>query len=102
MQALCRWFLGFVVAGFFLSAVSAQEIGQGQTKFNLDLPFDALGETGEDEEDPPEVVQFYGQNLEGDGFYYVIDRSISMQNSGELQRAKQEITRNVMEMFSKI
>ena len=54
-----------------------------QIKENLDLPFDALGED-EEEEEAPEVVNFYNTNLEGDGFFYVIDRSVSMQNAGEL------------------
>ena len=65
-------------------------------KENLDLPFDAVGES-ESEEDAPEVVIFYGQQLEGDGFFYTIDRSGSMQDSGELGRAKQEVSRNVSE-----
>jgi Mg-chelatase subunit ChlD len=97
------WFLACLswVFVFTSSTVSAQELGGEGTKFNLDLPFDAIGETGEDEEDPPEVVQFYGQNLEGDGFFYVVDRSGSMQDSGELQRAKQEITRNLTEVSNK-
>ncbi len=79
--------------------LSAQDIGGG-LKENLDLPLDAMGEPG-DEEDPPEVVTFYGQNLEGDGFFYAVDRSGSMQQSGELARAKQEVSRNVSEFSSK-
>ena len=46
-------------------------------------------------------MSFYGQNLEGNGFFYTVDRSGSMQDRGELQRAKQEISRNITEFSSK-
>ena len=81
--------------------IQAQDLGGTGLKENLDLPFDARGDgTGEDE-DPPEVVSFYGQNLEGDGFFYTVDRSGSMFDQGELRRAKQEISRNISEFSSK-
>jgi hypothetical protein len=83
----------FVLAGSW-KVSRAQELGG--LKDNLDLPLDAIGESTETEESV-EVVVFYGQNLEGDGFFYTIDRSGSMQDSGELARAKQEISRNVSE-----
>jgi Mg-chelatase subunit ChlD len=73
----------------------------GQVKENLDLPFDALGEQ-EDEEDSPEVVNFYSLSLEGDAFFYVVDHSGSMLESGELQRAKQEVTKNVNEFSERV
>src|SRR5881296_3444472 len=82
--------------------LKAQSIGSGAggsgagTKENLDLPFNALG-AAEDEEDAPEVVTFYGQQLEGDGFFYVIDHSLSMTESGELIIAKREVVRNISE-----
>lgn len=79
----------------------AQSIGGGGLKENLDLPYDALGE-GEEEEDAPEVVNFYGQNLEGDAFFYVVDRSGSMQDSGELAVAKKEILRNITEFTERV
>lgn len=85
-----------------LAPVAAQSVGNtAQTKENLDLPYDAVGE-GADEEDAPEVVQFYGQNYEGDGIFYVIDRSGSMQSSGELEIAKREVTRNLSEFSSRV
>ena len=74
----------------------AQDVGSVGTKENLDLPVDAVGENIT-EEDAPEVVIFYGQQLEGDGFFYTVDRSGSMQDRGELARAKQEIARNIQE-----
>lgn len=97
------WRLLFVgLLGSFVSvgALEAQELGLGGLKENLDLPLDAIGEVGEEEE-APEVVNFYGQNLEGDGFFYSIDASGSMRDSQELTKAKQEITRNVSEFSEK-
>jgi Mg-chelatase subunit ChlD len=73
----------------------------GQVKENLDLPFDALGDAGE-EEDAPEVVNFYTLSLEGDAFFYVVDHSGSMLESGELQRAKQEVTKNINEFSERV
>ena len=74
----------------------AQNVGSVGIKENLDLPVDAVGENIT-EEDAPEVVIFYGQQLEGDGFFYAVDRSGSMSDRGELARAKQEISRNIQE-----
>lgn len=71
------------------------------TKENLDLPFDAVGEK-EREEDAPEIVVFYGQTLEGNAFVYVIDKSSSMGDSGELDIAKREVRKNVSEFSPKV
>jgi len=78
----------------------AQSAGAGGVKENLDLPFDAIGENG-DEEDAPEIVTFYGVQLEGDGFFYVIDRSGTMAN-GELQVAKREVIKNITEFTERV
>ena len=95
-------FLTLIVTGLPTTA-SAQDAGLGgaATKENLDLPFDAQGES-EEEEDAPEIVTFYGQQLEGDGIFYAVDRSGSMQDSGELAIAKREITRNVQEFSDRV
>src|SRR5262245_687158 len=80
----------------------SQSLGGGAAvKENLDLPFDAIGEN-ENEEEAPEIVSFYGTQLEGDGFFYVIDKSGSMQDSGELNIAKREVTRNITEFSDKV
>jgi hypothetical protein len=95
---LCGWFLLVV----FPTSIKAQAVGGGAgTKENLDLPFDALGEV-QDEEDAPEIVTFYGQQLEGDGFFYVIDKSGSMNNAGELDAAKKEVVRNISEFSDRV
>lgn len=75
--------------------------GGGAVKENLDLPYDARGEE-EEEEDAPEIVTFYGQQLEGDGLFYVVDRSGSMQDSGELAIAKREMVRNISEFSERV
>lgn len=52
------------------------QLSQIASKENLDLPFDAFG-ISEDEKEAPEVVFFYGQQYEGDGFFFCLDRSSS-------------------------
>ena len=80
---------------------SSQALAQGaRTKENLDLPFDALG-LNEDDEDAPEVIIFYGQNYEGDGIFYALDRSSSTRD-GELAREKQEVARNINEFSERV
>jgi hypothetical protein len=68
-----------------VSGQTTRRAGQALPKANLDLPFDM----------PDHGFSFYGEDFEGDGVFYAIDRSGSMQNSGELQRAKQEVVRNL-------
>ena len=94
---------------FFCFALSqttfleGQTLGGGILKANLDLPFDAglLNDDTEDE-DAPEIITFYSQQYEGDGIFYTIDRSGSMQDRGELRIAKREITRNIMEFSGRV
>ena len=78
-----------------------QDLSAAPLKENLDLPFDARGESGE-EEDAPEVVVFYGQQFEGDGIFYVVDKSYSMRDSGELAIAQREVVRNVQEFSDRV
>ena len=90
----------WILAG--TSAARAQELGgTAATKENLDLPFDAVGDSQE-EEDAPEIVTFYGQQMEGDGIFYVIDNSGSMNDQGEEAIAKREVIRNVQEFSSRV
>jgi Mg-chelatase subunit ChlD len=84
------------------SPVQAQDMAGGVgTKENLDLPFDAGGEQ-EEEEDAPEIVTFYGEQLEGDGIFYTVDRSSSMGDKGELAIAKRELARNIQEFSDRV
>jgi hypothetical protein len=72
----------------------------GPTKENLDLPADSSGET-EDEEEAPEVIVFYSQQYEGDGFFFSCDLSGSMKGDklGKLQR---EVIRNITQFSDKV
>ncbi len=83
--------------------VGAQTLAGGALKANLDLPFDAglLNDDGEDE-DAPEIINFYSQQYEGDGIFYAIDRSGSMQNQGELLIAKNEVRKNIREFSNRV
>ncbi len=88
---------------YLLSAqsIAAQSIGaRGDLKENLDLPFDAIGENGPDEE-AAEIVSGWGCQFEGDGFFFVVDRSQTMQDRGELPRAKLELQRIVSELSTR-
>lgn len=88
---------------FFLvvAPVAAQNRGpQAATKENLDLPFDAFGNS-EDEEEAPEVVYFYGQQYEGDGIFFCLDRSSSTCN-GELAIEKREAIRTVSQFSRRV
>ena len=90
------------LTGFTACVLSAsQAFTQSGIKENLDLPFDALGED-EEEEDAPEVVNFFTVTLEGDGFFYIIDRSGTMSDSGELDRAKAEVKKNISEFSDRV
>jgi hypothetical protein len=96
-ESVSRWvaFLGASTFGILI----ADGLGT-PLKENLDLPFDALGGE-EEEEEAPEVVTFYNLNLEAEGFFYVIDKSGSMDGT-ELPRAKQEVIRNVREFSERV
>ena len=101
MRTAKRMVGGVVVLSLGLAApLAAQTVGGGVKKENLDLPYDAIGETSVDE-DAPEVINFYSQTYEGDGFFFTVDRSGSMQDSGELTRAKNEISKNIAEFSDK-
>jgi len=51
-------------------------IAASQTKRPLDLPSGGPGAT--EDEDTPEVIDFYGSEYEGDGFFFLLDISGSM------------------------
>ena len=90
-----------LVFGLRLSTRAQELGGTGGTKENLDLPFDAIGDEQE-EENAPEIVTFYGQTIEGDGIFYVVDHSSTMTDSGELAIAKRELIRNITEFAERV
>jgi hypothetical protein len=101
MHPMLRTVNGLLFLGMFGLRPTHAADGGGSLKENLDLPFDAIGDN-EEEEEAPEIVSFYGQTLEADAFFYVIDRSGSMQNSGELAIAKRETIKNITEFSSEV
>ncbi len=91
------------VMSFSSSPLAAQALGGAASKENLDLPYDAgLFNSEVDDEDAPEVIQFYDQQYEGDGVFFAIDRSGSMQGSGELDIAKREVSKNISEFSTRV
>lgn len=83
---------------WYPAAAAAQD--QPRTKANLDLPFDALVDEV-NEEEPLEYIVFYGQNYEGDGFFFCLDRSSSTAQ-GELAMEKREAIRVISEFSENV
>ncbi len=80
------------------SPSGAQSLGSSPTKENLDLPINAgLVVDDVEDEDAPEIITFYSQQYEGDGVFFTIDRSGSMWDRGELDIAKREVAKNIMQ-----
>ena len=81
----------------------AQSLGSVGTKENLDLPVNAGILVGDaEEEDSPEIISFYSQQYEGDGAFFTIDRSGSMWDRGELDIAKREVAKNIMQFSNQM
>ena len=74
--------------------IVAQSDGDGSLKRPLDLPSGGRGD-GEDEEDAPETISFYGGEYEGDGFFWCLDKSCSMGWAGELDQLKSEMAQSL-------
>ena len=107
MQSNLRILVGLVVVALFVgqsTIVDGQSLGAtAGRKENLDLPFDAGTFEGEDsDEEAPESIRFYGQQYEGDGVVFLIDRSGSMQDSGELRIAKKEVSKNINDFTNRV
>ncbi len=84
----------------FSAQTFAQTGGGASVKENLDLPYDAIG-LEEEDEDAPEVIVFYGQNYEGDGIFYCLDRSSSTRGE-PIAKEKREVIRNVQEFTERV
>jgi hypothetical protein len=99
-----------LVGAFLVGALwmSPQAFGQAggagggaATKENLDLPFDALG-SSEDDEEAPELVVFYGQQYEGDGFFYCLDRSGTMSEGSKFPTLQKEVIKNLTQFSERV
>ena len=60
----------------------------------LDLPSGGAGD-GDEEEDAPETINFWGGEYEGDAFFWCLDKSGSMDWGGAMEDLKQEVTASV-------
>jgi hypothetical protein len=96
--------IAVLIAVFLLGVISApalaQDAGGIGSRENLDLPFDAFGQE-EEEEEAPEVIFFYGQQYEGDGFFFCLDRSGSSAG-GELEIEKREAVQTVSQFSDQV
>ncbi|MGE4620067.1 MAG: VWA domain-containing protein [Planctomycetota bacterium] len=63
----------------------------------LDMPSGGGGGCDE-EEDAPETIIFYGQDYEGDAFFWCLDKSGSMDWGGAMEDLKQEVAGAVMSL----
>jgi hypothetical protein len=76
--------------------IVAQSDGTG-VKRPLDLPSGGKGDD-EDEEDAPETISFYGGEYEGDGFFWCLDRSCSMDWGNLIGQLKAEMTESISQL----
>lgn len=79
--------------------ISGIETDSLSHNYPLDLPSGGAG-SDEEEEDAPETIIFYGQNYEGDSFFWTLDKSGSMGWDGEIEVLKQEVTQAIMSLSS--
>jgi hypothetical protein len=91
---------GALVLGLAGAASHADDAGAG-LKENLDMPFEGLA-LGEDDEEHFEVVWFYRQPFEGDGFFFCIDHSASVASSGDLDIAKREVANAIAQLSNSV
>ena len=92
--------LGFTLLAPLAYGQGASAGGSVATKENLDLPFDAIGDS-EDEEDAPEIIVFYGQQYEGDGIFFCCDKSSSMEGQ-KFAVLQKEVIKNVSSFSDKV
>src|SRR5262245_3871879 len=75
--------------------------GGAASKENLDLPFDALADSS-DEEEAPEVIVFYGQQYEANFVAFCCDKSGTMSQEAKFQKLQKEVIKNVMQFSDKV
>ena len=101
MRAIFSVSLLAALVGLPCPSIPAQSAGTGgaATKENLDLPYDAFGQSDEEEE-APEIIVFYGQQYECDSVVFCVDKSSSMEGM-KWKRCQQEILKNVTQFSEK-
>ncbi len=94
----------FIVTGVFAAvlafgwAVIAEE--GGDVRRPLDLPSGGTGDDNDDE-DAPEVIQFWSAEFEGDGFFWLLDRSGSMTEAGKMETLKIEMEAAILQLSAR-
>lgn len=97
-RSLPVWILAVPLA--LLPAARAGEVSGGGTKANLDLPFDAYGDS-DDGDSAPDIINFYDQWYEADFFCFTCDRSGSMEGA-PWRRLQQEVIRSVSQFSNQV
>lgn len=99
MDVVNRWLCLILAFGFCVTGTT-WIVGQSTEggKRPLDLPAGKFGRDGEDEEDEPETIVFYGQEYEADAFFWCLDRSCSMSANGRIDVLKQEVTNAIQSL----
>lgn len=102
MTWLLRVLLVAGMLGLLLGPIQSQTTGEGGT-IKLDLP-NSDKTSDEEEEDLPEVITFFDNQYEGEGFFFCCDHSSSMNHTcngrNKLQVLKDEMIRAVNQMSS--
>jgi hypothetical protein len=93
--------LGLLLVLSFIVSTTGWIVGQSDegARRPLDLPSGGAGD-GDDEEDAPETINFWGGEYEGDAFFWCLDKSCSMSWNGEIEDLKQEFTQTLNSLSS--
>jgi hypothetical protein len=92
------WLFVLAIAFGGTGWIVAQSDGDGM-KRPLDLPSGGKGDD-EDEEDAPETITFYGGEYEGDGFFWCLDKSGSMDWGNLIGQLKSEMSESLSQLSS--
>ncbi|MGE4619595.1 MAG: vWA domain-containing protein [Planctomycetota bacterium] len=97
-QKLFRLFTMILVI-FVASYPMVSEATTDKVRRPLDLPAGG-GNNEEEDEEIPDVIQFFGQDFEGDAFVWVLDTSGSMSVGGNMQQLREEFVGAVSSLSS--
>ncbi len=89
--------LGFPAFLFFSLLPRPLNRAEEPLKENLDLPFEAVG-ASEEEEKAPEILVFYGQIYEASTVVFALDESGSMSSNRRWELQSREVIRAIQEM----
>jgi len=96
--ALCLVVLAALSARGARGEIRFGETSRDRVRENLDLPFNAVGESAEEDELAPEILVFHGGVYEADAFCFCLDRSQSQAGAGGWQALRRERERVIAEL----